>query len=177
MKVACIAQLVNVIAPIMTENGGPAWKQTIYYPLYFASLYGRGDALAVAVDVPTYDAAVADDVPYLDVAAVRNSDGKTLTFFVVNRHPDEAMTIDMSLAGFKPKAIVEHMTIAHPDLQATNTAQGAEQGRAARRARAIGLRDGAVRGKLPPRSYHVIRVAHLSTAGPGRSGGRSSGLL
>ena len=55
VKVACIAQLVNVIAPIMTENGGPAWKQTIYYPLHFASLYGRGDALAVSVDGPTYD--------------------------------------------------------------------------------------------------------------------------
>ena len=72
VKVACIAQLVNVIAPIMTETGGPAWKQTTYYPYYYASLYGRGDALNVAVDVPTYDAKVADDVPYLDVAAVRS---------------------------------------------------------------------------------------------------------
>ena len=79
VKVACIAQLVNVIAPIMTETGGPAWKQTTYYPYYFASLYGRGDALNVAVDVPTYDAKVADDVPYLDVAAVherRRQDGR-----------------------------------------------------------------------------------------------------
>ena len=41
VKIACIAQLVNVIAPIMTQTGGPAWKQTIYYPLYLASLYGR----------------------------------------------------------------------------------------------------------------------------------------
>ena len=92
VKVACIAQLVNVIAPIMTETGGPAWKQTIYYPYYYASLYGRGDALNVAVDVPTYDARVADDVPYLDVAAVQSPDGKTVAFFIVNRHPDEAMT-------------------------------------------------------------------------------------
>jgi alpha-L-arabinofuranosidase len=56
VKIACIAQLVNVIAPIMTETGGPAWKQTIYYPLLYASLYGRGEALNVAVDVATYDA-------------------------------------------------------------------------------------------------------------------------
>ena len=55
VKVACIAQLVNVIAPIMTENGGPAWKQTTYYPLRYASLYGRGEALNVTVDGPTYD--------------------------------------------------------------------------------------------------------------------------
>ena len=67
VKVACIAQLVNVIAPIMTENGGPAWMQTTYHPLRYASVHGRGEALNVTVDGPTYDCSVADDVPYLDV--------------------------------------------------------------------------------------------------------------
>ena len=156
VKVACIAQLVNVIAPIMTVNGGPAWRQTIYYPLYFASLYGRGDALAVSVDVPTYDAKVADDVPYLDVAAVKN-DGKTVTFFAVNRHPDEAMTVDISLAGFKPKAIVEHMTIAHPDLRAANTAKQPALV-VPKKGKGASVVDAGVRCKLPPRSYHMIRV-------------------
>ena len=157
VKVACIAQLVNVIAPIMTETGGPAWKQTIYYPYYYASLYGRGDALNVAVDVPTYDAKVADDVPYLDVAAVRNSDDKTLTFFVVNRHPDEDMTLDVAMAGFEASAIVEHIVIANPDLQATNTAK-AQNRVVPAKGKGLSIRDGAIRGKLPPRSYHVIRV-------------------
>ncbi len=157
VKIACIAQLVNVIAPIMTETGGTAWRQTIYYPLYFASLYGRGDALAVSVDVPTYDAEVADDVPYLDIAAVRNDDGKTLTFFAVNRHPDEAMTVDVSLAGFKPKAIVEHMTIAHPNLQAANTAKKPELV-VPRKGKGASVTDTGLRCKLPPRSYHMIRV-------------------
>ena len=45
VKMACLAQLVNVIAPIMTEVNGPAWKQTIYYPYLHASKYGRGIAL------------------------------------------------------------------------------------------------------------------------------------
>ncbi len=157
VKIACIAQLVNVIAPIMTAPGGAAWRQTIYYPLYLASLYGRGEALAVSVDVPAYDSKVADDVPYLDIAAVKNA-GKTLTFFVVNRHPDEAMAVDLSLSGFKPKAIVEHHTIVHRDLRATNTAKAPNRV-VPTKGRGIGLRDGAIRGKLPPRSYHVIRVA------------------
>ena len=156
VRVACIAQLVNVIAPIMTENGGPAWKQTIYYPYYYASHYGRGDALNVAVDGPTYDAAVADDVPYLDVAAVRNNDDM-LTLFVVNRHPDEAITIDVDLAGFDATAVAEHITIAGYDLQATNTAK--KQNRVAPfKGKGVAVRDGALKGKLPPRSYHVIRV-------------------
>ena len=158
VKIACIAQLINVIAPIMTETGGPAWKQTIYYPLYFASLYGRGEALAVAVDVPTYDADAADDVPYLDVAAVRNDDGKTLTFFIVNRHPDETMTLDISLAGFAAKAIGEHIMIAEPDLRATNTAAAPDRVKP-KKGRGIVLQDGALKGRLAPRSYHVLRIA------------------
>jgi alpha-N-arabinofuranosidase len=158
VRIACIAQLVNVIAPIMTENGGSAWKQTIYYPLYFASKYGRGDALNVAVDVPTYDVKVADDVPYVDVAAVRSRDGKRLTLFVVNRHPDEDVTLDVGLAGFKATAIADHMMIAHPDPHATNTARHPDRVKPAR-GKGISLRDGGVRGKLPPRSYHVIGVA------------------
>ena len=123
VKIACIAQLVNVIAPIMTENGGPAWRQTTYWPLYYASLHGRGESLGLAIDSPTYDAKVADDVPYLDVAAVKNDDGKTITFFLVNRHPDEALSVDIGLAGFAPTAIAEHITIENPDLHATNTAR------------------------------------------------------
>jgi alpha-N-arabinofuranosidase len=157
VKVACIAQLVNVIAPIMTEDGGPAWKQTTYYPLYYASLYGRGDALGVAVDVPTYDAKVADDVPYLDVAAVRSPDEKSLTFFMVNRHPKEDINLDVAMAGFAPKALSEHVTIANSDLRATNTARHPNRVAPAK-GKGLSLRDGAIKGKLAPRSYHVVRV-------------------
>ena len=53
---------------------------------------------------------------------MHSADGKTVAFFMVNRHPDEAMTVDIDMAGFAPKAIAEHITIAHPDLSATNTA-------------------------------------------------------
>ena len=52
VKIACIAQLVNVIAPIMTEPRAPAWGQTIYYPYYFASVFGRGTALQLDVNSP-----------------------------------------------------------------------------------------------------------------------------
>ncbi len=157
VKIACIAQLVNVIAPIMTENGGKAWRQTTYYPLYYASLYGRGESLAVSVDVPTYDAPVADDVPYLDIAAVRNTDGQTLTFFAVNRHPDEAMSVDIGTAGFAPSAIIEHMTITHPDLGATNTAAAPNRVKP-RKGKGAATTDDGIKVRLPPRSYHMIRV-------------------
>jgi len=157
VKLACVAQLVNVIAPIMTETGGPAWKQTTYHPFYYASLHGRGEALAVAVDVPTYDAKVADAVPYLDASAVLAPDGETVTFFLVNRHPDEAIALDIGMAGFHPNAIAEHVTIAHPDLKATNTAAHPDRVGPSK-GKGLSLRGGAVRGKLPPRSWHMVRV-------------------
>lgn len=157
VKIACIAQLVNVIAPIMTETGGKAWKQTTYYPLYFASRYGRGESLGLAVDVPRYDAKAADDVPYLDVAAVRN-DGGAVTFFMVNRHADQAIALDISMAGFAPTTIAQHITMDDPDLQAINTAKSPDR-IAPKRGKGFGLQDGAIKGRLPPRSYHVLRVS------------------
>ena len=55
VKMACLAQLVNVIAPIMTETNGPAWKQTIYYPYLHASKYGRGVALQPVLSSSKHD--------------------------------------------------------------------------------------------------------------------------
>ncbi len=55
VKIACLAQLVNVIAPIMTETGGRAWAQTIFHPFRDASRFGRGTALNCRIDCPSYD--------------------------------------------------------------------------------------------------------------------------
>ena len=63
VKIACIAQLVNVIAPIMTEPGGAGLAADDLLALPVRIAYGRGKALQLAVDAPSYDADVADDVP------------------------------------------------------------------------------------------------------------------
>ncbi|POF30394.1 arabinosylfuranosidase ArfA [Roseibium marinum] len=121
VRIACIAQLVNVIAPIMTAPGGPAWKQTIYYPFQFASRYGRGTALQLDVACGSYNADVAANVSYLDIAGVHDGDAGTLTFFAVNRNGEEPMDISLSLEGFGSAKSVEHTLIKHDDLEATNT--------------------------------------------------------
>jgi alpha-N-arabinofuranosidase len=158
VKIAAIAQLVNVIAPIMTEAGGRAWKQTTYYPLQFASLYGRGDALNVAVDVPTYDAKVANDVPYLDLAAVLDPSGKSIAIFVVNRHPSEKMQLGIDLAGFPAAKLTEHIIIHHTDLRATNTAARPDNVKP-RPQKGTLVEDGKLKTRLLPHSYNLIRVA------------------
>ncbi|BCH25470.1 arabinosylfuranosidase ArfA [Mesorhizobium sp. L-8-3] len=157
VRIACIAQLVNVIAPIMTEPGGEAWRQTIYWPFMLASKNGRGTALQLAVEVPTYSAAAADRVPWLDIAGVHDANAGTLTFFAVNRHGSEAMEADLSLEGFAAKS-VEHTIIRHDDLEARNTRDAPETVVPARG-------NGAVLGgkgltlTLPPYSYSMVRVA------------------
>ena len=93
VKIACMAQLVNVIAPIMTENGGAAWRQTIFYPLMHASVYGRGNALQPVVDTPVYDCQDFEGVPVLETIAVEDEENDALTIFAVNRDTDSALEL------------------------------------------------------------------------------------
>jgi alpha-N-arabinofuranosidase len=158
VKIACIAQLVNVIAPIMTEPGGPAWRQTIFYPYLFASLYGRGTALRLKVDCPTYEAAVSPRVPYLDVAGVHNAEEGTVTFFLVNRHAEETVDAAISLQGFGAAALLDHQVIDHDDLTAVNTAACPDN---VKPVAATGARiEGSVLSLgIKPHSYAMVRLS------------------
>ena len=157
VKIACIAQLVNVIAPIRAERGGPVWRQTIYWPYQMASLYGRGEALRVQVDGPTYDAHVADDVAYLDVAVTRDRNSATLTAFIVNRHLTEAAEFLMDLCGFQGIRILMHKVMEGHDLRATNSASSPDRIAPTQGNGAV-LDDGKLKARLGPLSYHVIRL-------------------
>ena len=158
VRIACIAQLVNVIAPIMTEDGGPAWRQTIYYPLYFASKYGRGYALRLVTDGPTYDSDEANDVPYLDVSAVHDVAANMVTLFAVNRHLDSSLNLDTRLEGFAGARVVEQHEMVHEDLGAVNTASRPNAVVPTSTSDAK-VEDGRLRATLKPLSYTVIRLS------------------
>ena len=85
VRIACLAQLVNVIAPIRSEPGGPAWRQTIFHPFALTSRYGRGTVLRTPVTAPVYDTPAYGSVPKLDAVAVLADSGDELTVFAVNR--------------------------------------------------------------------------------------------
>ncbi|GGD86461.1 arabinosylfuranosidase ArfA [Paenibacillus nasutitermitis] len=121
VKMACIAQLVNVIAPIMTANGGAAWKQTIYYPYMHASIFGRGTALVPLIHSPKYDAKDYTDVPYLEAVAVHNEEQSEVTIFAVNRNLTESLPLDIDLRSFGSFTLIEHIVLEHDDLKAANT--------------------------------------------------------
>ncbi|MBQ3478737.1 MAG: alpha-N-arabinofuranosidase, partial [Clostridia bacterium] len=120
VKVACLAQLVNVIAPIMTRNGGGAWAQTIYWPFLHASKYGRGTALKALVDTPVYDCADYEGVPVIDATATLADDG-SVTVFCVNRDMAEDFCLDIDLRAFGGMRLEEHLLLHHDDTKAVNT--------------------------------------------------------
>ena len=120
VKVACLAQLVNVIAPIMTRNGGGCWAQTIYYPFMHASKYGRGTSLRAIVSSPVYDCSDYEGVPTLDAAATLADDG-SLSVFCVNRDISEPCLLDLDLRSFGKMKMSEHLLLHHDDVKAVNT--------------------------------------------------------
>ncbi|OYD07168.1 arabinosylfuranosidase ArfA [Paludifilum halophilum] len=156
VKMACLAQLVNVIAPIMTENGGRSWKQTIFYPFLHASVYGRGVALNPVISSPKYDCAEFTDVPYLEATAVHNEENEELTLFAVNRNLDDSLLLECDVRSFEGYQVVEHIVLEHDDLKAVNTADE-ERVKPHHRGNAR-LEEGIVNADLAKASWNVIRL-------------------
>ena len=120
VKVACMAQLVNVIAPIMTRPGGGAWAQTIYWPLMQASTLGRGRSLLPQITSEKFDTKHYSDVPVVDAAAVMDDDGN-VTIFAVNRDLMEDVELTCDLRSFGSFRQINHSVLHHDDVKATNT--------------------------------------------------------
>ena len=106
VKIACLAQLVNVIAPIFTKTGGGAFRQTIFYPFQAMSKYAKGNALKPIIDCPKYDCKDFTDVPYLESVASYDEENEEIALFVVNRSMEEDVQLDISLLGFEGYKVV-----------------------------------------------------------------------
>ncbi|WP_329409495.1 alpha-N-arabinofuranosidase [Streptomyces sp. NBC_00704] len=157
VAVACLAQLVNVIAPIMTEPGGPAWRQTTFFPFAQAARHGRGRVLDVRVDSPTYRTRKYGDADLLHATAVRAEDG-SVTVFAVNRGRTEALPLEVRLNGLGLTSVVEHSVLADADPDARNTLADPERV-APHAAEGTTLADGTLTATLEPLSWNVIRLA------------------
>jgi alpha-N-arabinofuranosidase len=158
VKIACIAQLVNVIAPIMTVTGGPAWRQTIFWPLYHSSLYGRGNTLDIRLDCPTYESKEHGDVPFVESVAVHSPESGEITVFAVNRSQTETIDLNIDLRSPGGLKAIEHLTLTGPDMKARNTSDNHDAVVPANAATPI-IEDGIVHAALPPLSWNVIRLS------------------
>ena len=124
VKIACLAQLVNVIAPIMTEKGGGrAWKQTIFYPFLHASKYGRGTVLKPVVDSPVHDTKEHENVTDLESTVVWNQEKEELTIFAVNRNTEEDLELAVDIRSLEGYHVREHIALENDDMKICNSAQ------------------------------------------------------
>lgn len=157
VRSANLAQLVNVIAPIMTEPGGPAWRQTIFHPFAAASRLGRGHVLRSALLSDRHGTARHGEVDLVDAVVTRDDTAGHTTVFVLNRATDgpTRFTVDLQAPG--AVSDIEATTLTDEDLTARNTLEQPD------RVVPVPLREVRLDGatltlELPPASWTVVTL-------------------
>jgi alpha-N-arabinofuranosidase len=122
VKAGCLAQLVNVIGPIMTETGGPAWRQTIFHPFADCTRHGRGEVLKLKVETGTFPTKAHGEVPNLLATIVRDPQTGATTLFALNRSVTDDMALSVDLRGVADDVVIQTSTQLHdPDLKKVNS--------------------------------------------------------
>lgn len=158
VRSASLAQLVNVIAPIMTEPGGPAWRQTTFFPFATTSKLAHGTALDVRVEAPGYDTAAYGSVPLVDAVATYDEGTGSTAVFLVNRSLEDSAEVSVDVRALGDVSVRSASSLYDEDRGAANTL--AAPGR-------VGLKptptaevsDGTVRLVLPPVSWTAVQLS------------------
>jgi alpha-L-arabinofuranosidase len=157
VRIGCLAQLVNVIAPIMTEPGGGVWRQASYHPFALTSQYGRGTVLQLALQSPVHETAGFGEVPVLDAVAVAAEDGASVTVFAVNRDQTTPVALDLDVRSLPSLSSASHVAIADDDPDAVNTLESPDRV-VPRDQDDPKLDGGRLQAVLPPLSWNMIRL-------------------
>ena len=165
VRLACLAQILNVIAPLVT-NKTSVLRQSIYYPYAWALQYAKGRVIDLAIESDTYpitakglrsDFARDDQVPFLDVAATVDAAAGQAAVFILNRDLENPRELVLDWQKPTPTRVLACQTLTGADLKAFNTFERPQLvAPTALDAPAAGAR---MTFKLPPRSYTVVQVA------------------
>jgi alpha-L-arabinofuranosidase len=165
VRVGCLAQIVNVIAPLMT-NASSVLRQTIYFPYAWALKYAQGRVLDLRVESETYpiraqglrpDVARDDQVPYLDVTATLDPRNGQLCLLMLNRDLQSERELTLDCRGLTPTRVLASETLTGADLKAANTFERPTV--VAPRPLEAPRPAAAMTFKLPARSYSVVQLA------------------
>ncbi|MFC8192642.1 alpha-N-arabinofuranosidase [Cellulomonas sp. NPDC057328] len=160
VKIANQAQLVNVIAPIRSEEGGPAWRQSIFWPFARTAALARGEILRPVVRSDRYQADKFGDVDLVDVSATWDEEEGRVALFLAHRGLDEPADVALTLRGWSLGRVVRAEVLDVPEGGDRWTANTQD------RPDAVGLRgldDVTVDGdgvalRLPPLSWAVVQL-------------------
>jgi alpha-N-arabinofuranosidase len=165
VHLACLAQIVNVIAPLVTNDKG-ILRQSIFYPYQMALKYAHGRMLDIQVESETYpiraaglraDFARDEEVPFLDVVATCDAANKRVSVFALNRDLSNERELSLSFEDVTPTGVVACETVTGPDLKAFNTFE--DPNKVGVQKLDVGTAGGKMSVKLPARSYTVVQLA------------------
>ncbi|HET8660703.1 MAG TPA: alpha-N-arabinofuranosidase [Micromonosporaceae bacterium] len=155
--IACQAQLANVIAPIRTQTGGPAWRQSIFHPFALTARHARGQVLRTEPVCPRYETSKYGSVPVLDTVAVQDEGDGSVAVFAVNRDTTD-LVLDIDLRAVPGLRDTEHVAVTGGS--AVNTATGT--GVSPRTLDAPVLDQGRATVRLPAVSWSLLRFTNPS---------------
>jgi alpha-L-arabinofuranosidase len=152
---ASLAQLVNVIAPIMTEPGGPSWRQTTFFPFSLTSHLATGSTLEATLTSDVHETDLYGTVNTIDAVATHDRETGRTAIFLVNRSQSDDATVVIDLSALGDVTLLDAQTLADPDIHAKNTLTDQER---------VGLTpndtvrtdDGVTSVTLPPVSWTAL---------------------
>jgi alpha-N-arabinofuranosidase len=156
LKIACLAQVVNVISPLTTTRDG-LLKHPTYYPFVLFSKLASGTALDVTVKSPQYNTKVFGDMPLLDVSASYDEDNKSHAVFIVNRSLTDSVTIDLNWQDRAPKTITNMYQVTGTDAKQVNTFESPNNVVSVK-VKAPKVKDNATTITVPPLSFTAIEA-------------------
>ena len=155
VKIACLAQLVNVIAPIMTNADG-LFRQTTYYPYSWALQFAKGDVLNLFVESPTYSVSDFDNVPYVDVSGTLDAGGNAITVFILNRDLSKSRSLELQWQDHAPGKVIASWLLTGDDLKAANSFAAPKRVVPESFSVPVGGAS-STRIEMPPRSYAAVQ--------------------
>jgi alpha-N-arabinofuranosidase len=120
VKIACIAQIVNVIAPVLTRRQG-LLIQSIYYPFLLYSQHARGVSLRPAITSSTYRAGERGEVPAIDVSATYDAAARQVSLFLINRNSEKSASVVVQIDDMTIDQVIGAEVMGGGDLKAANT--------------------------------------------------------
>jgi alpha-N-arabinofuranosidase len=154
---ASLAQLVNVIAPIMTEPGGDTWRQTTFFPFSVTSRLAKGEVLRPRIEAGTYTTAVYGEAPLVDAVATADAATGESALFLVNRSQTEAIDVTVRVSELNATVVTEAVTLHDADVYAKNTLQ--DQNRVGlKQLDGVVLEEGTLSVTLPPVSWSAVAL-------------------
>ena len=165
VHLACLAQIVNVIAPLVTNDKG-ILRQSTFYPYEMALKYASGRMLDIQVECETYpiraaglraDFARNEEVPFIDVVASYDAAKKRISVFALNRDLSNERELALTFEDVTPTSVLACETITGPDLKAFNTFE--QPDKVVTQKHEAGTAGGRMSVKLPARSYTVVHLA------------------